>query len=126
MSDNTDDANEEYRPTDYLAVCGMSWGIGFSSKDAMLHALRYEGPFDPDGEPVEVGVWELYADSWKSHGLSGPESGAEQLSFRRYDIPREKADQVSRKATNVFAGLSSALGDAELLEEVDGPHGTDD
>lgn len=118
----TDDANaddgDEYRPTDWLALCGLSFGIGSHEDAAMMNALRYEGPWDDDrDEPVEVAVWNLYADSWESHSLRGPERGADWLTFTRYEIPVEEAREASAKGSQAYSALSTARHRAEVVEE---------
>lgn len=119
MSDESDDDGSEYRPTDFLAVCGFSYGVGANRDDAIAHALRYAGPFDDrDDDTVEVAVWELYADSWQKHGPTGPERGAEQISYTEYELPVERADEASRSASDAFANVGWAVDEGEVTREV--------
>lgn len=120
-TETQDDGGDEYRPTDWLAVCGRSYGIGFAEDRAIQAVLRYAGPFRDDRETVTVAVWELYADSWQSHGPGGPERGAEQISFRELEIDPEQADRVAELATEGHIALDRALADAEEIEAVEGP-----
>lgn len=113
----TDD-DSDYRPTDYLANCGLSYGYGSNEDSAVLNALRYAGPFDGGIDaPVTVAVWELYADSWQSHGPTGPERSAEWLSYTEYEIPRELAREVFENATEAYSALSTAFHEAEIARE---------
>lgn len=100
MTDNdSDNDDSEYRPTDYLASLGLSYGIGHTEEQAVAAAMRYGGPWENRDEPLTVAVWELYADSWKTHSPSGPERGAEWISFRRYEVPVKLADQLHQQQT---------------------------
>lgn len=112
----TDDDN---RTTDYLAVCRLSYGIGAYENVAVMNALRYAGPFEDEDEPIEVAVWHLYADSWSSHSLRGPERGADQLSFTLYEIEPEIATESSVAASEAFARTDDALGMAEVAEKTE-------
>jgi len=114
---NTADGDDEYRPTDCLATCELSWGIGYDEDAAIINALRYAGPWEDRDEPLTVQVWELYADSWTSHSPSGPERSAEWLAFTRYEITVEEANEVSDKGSKVNAALDRALADGEVIEE---------
>lgn len=119
---NADDEAEAYRPTDWLAVCRLSYGYGAVEDQAIQAVLRYAGPFDPDtSDTVTVAVWKLYADSWQTHSPSGPERGAEQLAFREYEITPEAANRASELASDTTTALDAALSEAVTVKEVDGP-----
>lgn len=117
-NDNSDDS--EYRPTDWLAVVGWSYGYGSHEDAAITAALRYAGPFDADDrDTVSVATWKLYADSWTSHSPTGPERGAEQLAFREYELPVDEANRVSELASDTTTALSRAFEAGETVREVD-------
>lgn len=119
--DATDEA-DEYRPTDWLATCRLSYGIGHVEDQAIQAALQYAGPFDPDtSDTVTVAVWKLYADSWQSHSPRGPEREAEQLAFREYELPVAEADRVSELASDTTVALEAAKVEGETRREIDDP-----
>lgn len=93
-----DGESEEYRPRDFLAICRMSWGHGAHKQQAMSNAMANAGPFDPDDpdeDPVTVHVWEMYADSWQKHGISGPERTADVISHEVWQVPVKEACDLS-------------------------------
>lgn len=113
--DTTDTDGSEYRPTDYLAMCGLAYGVGVDRDAAVLNALRHASSFDDD--TVEVAVWELYADSWQSHSPRGPERSAEQVSYEEWTLPVEYAEQAADHATTAFGKLSWAFDEGERTHE---------
>jgi hypothetical protein len=112
------DTDSEYRPTDWFVMTGMSYGIGYDEAQAIVNAIRYAGPWeDADHETISATVWKLYADSWTSHSLRGPERGAEVLERRTYEIPVELADDLSRCASGTYEAYWRALEKAETTDE---------
>lgn len=119
-NDSPDDG-DEYRSTDWLATCKLSYGYGHVEDQAIQAALRYAGPFEDDeDDTVKVAVWNLYADSWQTHDISGPERGAELVEHKVYELDREQATRAANDAHEASRSLDRALRDGEMLEQVDG------